>query len=78
MQRLKRGQRPTVLSLNGKAELVVQDAAAHQEILETLEAAQTKQGIIEVTDLGAIRARAMGWPAVTQSGIARPATAYQA
>ena len=45
LQRLKRSRQPSVLTLNGKAEVVVQDAAAYQEMLEAMEAAQSKQGI---------------------------------
>jgi PHD/YefM family antitoxin component YafN of YafNO toxin-antitoxin module len=47
LQQLKRSRRPNVLTLNGKAEVVVQDASAYQEMLEAMEAAQTKQGIAE-------------------------------
>jgi hypothetical protein len=47
LQQLKRSRRPNVLTLNGKAEIVVQDAAAYQEMLEVVEAAQAKQGIAE-------------------------------
>ena len=35
--RMKRTRRPVVLTVNGKAELVVQDAASYQQILERLE-----------------------------------------
>lgn len=37
MGRMKRTRRPVVLTVNGKAELVVQDAASYQQILERLE-----------------------------------------
>ena len=47
LQQLKRSRRPNVLTLNGKAEVVVQDASAYQEMLEAMEAAQVKQGIAE-------------------------------
>jgi hypothetical protein len=47
LQQLKRSRRPNVLTLNGKAEVVVQDAGAYQEMLEAMEAAQAKQGIAE-------------------------------
>jgi PHD/YefM family antitoxin component YafN of YafNO toxin-antitoxin module len=47
LQRLKRSQRPTVLTLNGKAEVVVQDAKAYQAMLEDIEAMQVKAGIAE-------------------------------
>lgn len=47
LQRLKRSQRPAVLTLNGKAQIVVQDAKAYQAMLETLEATQARQGTAE-------------------------------
>jgi hypothetical protein len=47
LQRLKRSQRPAVLTLNGKAEVVVQDAKAYQAMLESIEAMQAKAGIAE-------------------------------
>jgi hypothetical protein len=47
LQQLKRSRRPNVLTLNGKAEVVVQDASAYQEMLEAMESAQAKQGIAE-------------------------------
>ena len=47
LQQLKRSRRPSVLTLNGKAEVIVQDAAAYQEMIEAVEEAQTKQGIAE-------------------------------
>jgi PHD/YefM family antitoxin component YafN of YafNO toxin-antitoxin module len=45
--RLKRSQRPSVLTLNGKAEVVVQDAKSYQAMLETIEAMETQKGIAE-------------------------------
>lgn len=47
LKRLKRSQRPTVLTLNGKAEVVVQDAKAYQAMLETVETMNAQQGIAE-------------------------------
>lgn len=47
LQRLKRSQRPTVLTLNGKAQVVVQDAKAYQAMMETMEAMETQKGIAE-------------------------------
>ena len=47
LQRLKRSQRPAVLTLNGKAEVVVQDAKAYQAMLEGIEAMQAQVGIAE-------------------------------
>jgi hypothetical protein len=38
--RLKLSGRPEVLTINGKAELVVQDAAAYQRLLEAVERAR--------------------------------------
>jgi hypothetical protein len=38
--RLKRSGRPAVLTINGKAELVVQDAAAYQRLLAAVERAR--------------------------------------
>jgi prevent-host-death family protein len=37
MNRMKKTKRPVVLTVNGKAELVVHDAASYQEILDRLE-----------------------------------------
>jgi hypothetical protein len=44
IQRLKRSQRPNVLTLNGRAEVIVQDARAYQAMIEALE---TQTGIAE-------------------------------
>ena len=43
--RLKETRRPEVLTVNGRAELVVQDAASYQELLEALDKAQALAGI---------------------------------
>ncbi|MFN0169731.1 MAG: type II toxin-antitoxin system Phd/YefM family antitoxin [Bryobacteraceae bacterium] len=37
VKRMKRTKRPLVLTVNGKAELVVQDAESYQQILERLD-----------------------------------------
>ena len=37
MRKMKKTRRPVVLTVNGKAELVVQDAKSYQQILERLE-----------------------------------------
>ncbi len=37
MMRMKKTHRPVVLTVNGKAELVVQDAESYQKILDRLE-----------------------------------------
>ena len=47
LKQLKRSQRPTVLTLNGKAEVVVQDAKAYQAMIEAAELMDTKKGIAE-------------------------------
>lgn len=47
LKQLKRSRRPSVLTLNGKAELVVLNAGAYQEMLETMEAMETQKGIAE-------------------------------
>lgn len=43
--RLKESKGPLVLTVNGRAELVVQDAESYQLILERLERAETLAGI---------------------------------
>lgn len=43
--RLKANKTPLVLTVNGRAELVVQDAESYQEILERLERAETLAAI---------------------------------
>jgi len=45
LQRLKKTRRPQVLTVDGKAELVVQDADAYQEVLEQLDRAEAIIGI---------------------------------
>ncbi|MBC5798018.1 MAG: type II toxin-antitoxin system Phd/YefM family antitoxin [Sphaerospermopsis kisseleviana] len=42
---MKETGNPVVLTVNGKAELVVQDAAAYQKLLDTLEKLETLIGI---------------------------------
>ncbi len=37
MKKMKKSKNPVVLTVNGKAELVVQDARAYQEMLERVE-----------------------------------------
>jgi prevent-host-death family protein len=41
IERLKKKKTPLVLTVNGKAELVVQDAESYQVMLERLERAET-------------------------------------
>ncbi len=45
IQRLKETRRPEVLTVNGKAEVVVQDAAAYQDLLDRLDRAEAIVGI---------------------------------
>lgn len=45
IRRLKRSGRPEVLTVNGKAELVVQDAESYQALLDALDRAETVAGI---------------------------------
>jgi prevent-host-death family protein len=45
LKRLKRSGRPQVLTVNGQPELVVQDAASYQKLLDDLEKAQAVAGI---------------------------------
>jgi len=47
LQRLKRSQRPAVLTLNGKAQVVVQDAKAYQAMMETVETMEIQRAIAE-------------------------------
>jgi|SRR5215208_1119213 len=45
MEQLKETGHPLVLTVNGKAQLVVQDAAAYQRLLEEKDAAEALEGI---------------------------------
>jgi prevent-host-death family protein len=45
MKQLKKTKRPIVLTINGKAEAVVQDARAYQEILDLAAEARAAEGI---------------------------------
>jgi hypothetical protein len=45
IERLKQTGRPEVLTVNGRAELVVQDAASYQKLLELLDYAEAIEGI---------------------------------
>ena len=45
INQMKETGNPMVLTVNGKAELVVQDAAAYQKLLDTLEKLETLIGI---------------------------------
>ena len=45
LKRLKKTGRPRVLTVNGQAELVVQDAASYQKLLDDLEHAEAVAGV---------------------------------
>jgi prevent-host-death family protein len=45
LQRIKQTKHPLVLTVNGKAELVVQDAESYQELLDAAELVETLKGI---------------------------------
>lgn len=45
LRRMKKRGEPLVLTVNGKAELVVQDAASYQRLIEALEHAEAVAGI---------------------------------
>jgi prevent-host-death family protein len=45
MTRMKKTRRPVVLTVNGKAELVVQDAKSYQQILDRLERFEAVEAI---------------------------------
>lgn len=51
LKKMKKNKGPVVLTVNGRAEIVVQDARAYQEMLERVERAETvaalRQGIEE-------------------------------
>ncbi len=45
LKQLKRSGKPVVLTINGKAELVVQDAASYQRLLEITERLETIEAL---------------------------------
>jgi len=45
IKQMKETQNPVVLTVNGKAELVVQDAESYQALLESIERIETIEGI---------------------------------
>src|SRR5579871_365164 len=45
VKQMKETKSPVVLTVNGKAELVVQDAESYQALLEIIERAETIEGI---------------------------------
>ena len=60
MKQLKKNKRPVVLTVNGKAAAVVQDAAAYQRLLDIAAHADVKEGIRQGGDSGARRTRFRG------------------
>ncbi|MDB6109877.1 MAG: prevent-host-death protein [Pedosphaera sp.] len=61
IKRLKKTGRPQVLTVNGKAQLVVQDAQSYQKLLDLLERADAVQGGVR-RDLESVK-RGEGTPA---------------
>ncbi len=45
IKRLRKLRRPELLTVNGKAAVVIQDAASYQELLERVERAEALEGI---------------------------------
>lgn len=45
LRRMRKSGRPVVLTINGKAELVVQDAASYQQLLELVDRLEAIKGI---------------------------------
>src|SRR5712692_3311924 len=45
LDRLRESGQPLVLTINGKAQLVVQDAASYQQLLEQIDRLQAMEGI---------------------------------
>jgi len=45
LDRLRESGRPLVLTINGKAKLVVQDAASYQQLLELIDRLEAIEGI---------------------------------
>ncbi len=43
--RLKKSKKPLILTVNGKAEVIVQDALAYQQLLEHIETLEAIEGI---------------------------------
>ena len=58
LSRLKETRKPEVLTVNGKAEIVIQDAVSYQEMLERLERMETIAAIregIEAAERGELK-----------------------
>lgn len=47
VERLKQTGRPAILTVNGRSEIVVQDAAAYQRLLDQLDLAESNAAIAE-------------------------------
>jgi PHD/YefM family antitoxin component YafN of YafNO toxin-antitoxin module len=45
IERIKKTKHPLVLTINGKAELIVQDAESYQALLDAMELVETLKGI---------------------------------
>ena len=45
LDQLRRSHRPVVLTINGKAEMVVQDAEAYQKMVDLVERIEANEGI---------------------------------
>jgi prevent-host-death family protein len=65
LHQMKRTHRPVVLTVNGKAELVVQDAASYQEVMDRLARLEAVEAIrlgIAAVDAGHVKParRALG------------------
>ncbi len=50
VKRMKKSGSPVVLTINGKAQIVMQDAESYQKMLELLERAETIDGIRQGLD----------------------------
>lgn len=60
IDQMKETGSPMVLTVNGQAELVVQDAAAYQKLLETIEYLEAVTGIKQgLADVEAVRTRSL-------------------
>jgi PHD/YefM family antitoxin component YafN of YafNO toxin-antitoxin module len=46
VSKLKRNKKPLILTVNGKAEVIVQDAKTYQEMIERLELSESITGIL--------------------------------
>jgi PHD/YefM family antitoxin component YafN of YafNO toxin-antitoxin module len=58
LDHLRKSHRPMVLTVNGRAEMVVQDAASYQATLDALERAEANEGIRRgLEDMAAGRTR---------------------